>query len=849
MRYRASGAGLLCLLALAPAASVSAQDLTAAQDTAVVAGHYAAGGFHRWLFGTHYRALWTDTIRVPFLDLGARGGLEPVEKGGGMQTTSLHLKDAAGRPWDFRSVNKDPSSNLPPKLRTTFVRDILRDQTSAQHPGGMLVTAPLLEAVGVPHPHPHLAVMPDDPRLGKYRKEFAGMLGEIEEDPDEGPHDTPGFAGYRKIVGSDKLLERINGSPANRVDARRFLTVRLVDMLVNDWDRHEDQWRWGAETGRAAPDTLWQPIPRDRDQALVDFDGLILAIVRYSQPKLVTLGPHYQITGLTVNGRDLDRRLLVSLPWSAWDSVTRFVQARITDSVISGAIARLPAPWRARSGDHIARVLRARRDRLEEAARGLFVKVSSHADVHATDERDSLVADREPDGAVRIRLLRPGDSTAWFDRTFRPEQTSEIRVYLHEGNDAALIRGEATRSITLRVVGGNGTNRMDDRSIVGGRSRPTHLYARGRTDSLHYRGDSTFDWRPLVEEKGVWVMPKKDFGQSIQPYATAGLDNDFGFQLTLGADRFNYGFLRRPYDSRVGLRVSWASAFDAFRVTLDGDRRSEGGGWYPFARLRLSGLEAVRFYGIGNDTPDLPDSVARAGLRQYGAEAGIALEKGSFRAFLNGVLAYNRTDSVAGRLISGSGRYGSGDVGQLGLRAGAVVDKRNRSTAPSSGSRIELGAAFYPGAWDITRSFGEVHGNVETYLGAPLPFAPVLALRAGGKRVWGHYPWYEAAFLGGAQSVRGVLTDRYAGDASAYGNAELRLTLAHATVLFPLTIGVHGLADAGRVWVAGQRSDTWHSSVGGGVWVSVVDPLATLSATWAATDERGGFYLRIGFLY
>ena len=45
-----------------------------APDTLVTPGPgYAAGGFHRWLFGSHYRNLWTTPVRVPPSLLAALG--------------------------------------------------------------------------------------------------------------------------------------------------------------------------------------------------------------------------------------------------------------------------------------------------------------------------------------------------------------------------------------------------------------------------------------------------------------------------------------------------------------------------------------------------------------------------------------------------------------------------------------------------------------------------------------------------------------------------------------------------------------------------------------------------------
>jgi hypothetical protein len=38
-------------------------------------------------------------------------------------------------------------------------------------------------------------------------------------------------------------------------------------MLIGDWDRHDDQWRWAAfDEGKQ---TVFKAIPRDRDQAFL----------------------------------------------------------------------------------------------------------------------------------------------------------------------------------------------------------------------------------------------------------------------------------------------------------------------------------------------------------------------------------------------------------------------------------------------------------------------------------------------------------------------------------------------------------------------------------------------------
>ena len=127
--------------------------------------------------------------------------------------------------------------------------------------------------------------------------------------------------------------------------------------------------------------------------------------------------------------------------------------------------------------------------------------------------------------------------------------------------------------------------------------------------------------------------------------------------------------------------------------------------------------------------------------------------------------------------------------------------------------------------------------------------SPTLALRVGGDKLWGDYPFYEAAFVGGASTVRGWREQRFGGDASAYGNAELRFFLTRFFFPLPGDLGAFGLADGGRVFRTGEQSDVWHSALGGGLWASFLGRTNTLSVSYARGREGGGFYFRSGLLY
>jgi hypothetical protein len=193
--------------------------------------------------------------------------------------------------------------------------------------------------------------------------------------------------------------------------------------------------------------------------------------------------------------------------------------------------------------------------------------------------------------------------------------------------------------------------------------------------------------------------------------------------------------------------------------------------------------------------------------------------------------------------------YGVGDFGQVGAQATLVFEGRNRQSAATRGGRLEASGTYYPAVWSVKSGFGEVHGQAMTYLSPRMVLDPTLALRIGGKRVWGDYPYQEAAYVGGLEAVRGLRPLRYAGDAAACANAELRLALFRFRALVPARIGVFGLADAGRVWLEGEDSQRSTAGFGGRAWLALLKPENTLSLAAAQSEGDVRVYFRAGFAF
>ena len=839
------------LLALSPAlaASQGAPSRAPGADSIKIAAgsHYEVGGLYRFFLGNGYRDLWTTPIQVEVLDLRTfAGGLRPLKLGGGLQTKSLRLVNPEGVQYVFRSVDKEQEWSPPPGFKGTVVETISRDQVSSSYPAGALIAAPILEAAGVLHVTPTLVVMPDDSLLGEFREEFAGRLGMIEQFPST-PKLGAAFAGAVEIIDSDELLVLLDRDPSQRVDARALLAARLMDMLFGDWDRHPSQWKWARL--QSSPPTAWLPIPRDRDKAFISSSGFLAGLARPAFPNLTVFESSYTgVRALTWNSLEFDRRLLGGLEKPEWDSVAAALVSRVTDGVIDDAVRAVPPEYR-QSAQALAHTLKLRRDGLPGAADRFYRFLAAVADIHATDAADRATVTRVDDRFVEVRLDSE-EGTPFFLRRFDAQETAEIRLYLHGGDDTAVVTGNVQQSIPVRIIGGNGNNRLMDSSLVQRSRDRTRLYDVGTVNGVEYGPDTLFNRRPWVEEKGELVAPGPDHGGRVGPTMGLTVENDLGVSLRLGVNKDSYGFRRRPYASRVGFEAEYATGVDAFRIGAVADRRRESSPLHFMAKARMSQLEVINFHGLGNATPDSSSDFFEVRQQQWLLDVAVALALGPHSDLsLGPVVQYSTTDSTPDRYISATQPYGSGDFGQAGLRLVLHHDVRDEPGNPRRGFVVDFTGSVFPAAWDATSAFGGIAAGAAAYLTLPIPVRPILALRGGAEQVFGDFPFHEAAFIGGNSSVRTLDPQRYAGDASLAGTAELRLPLANFPFVLPLDVGVFGFVDAGRVYVDGDSPNGWHTAAGGGFWLGILDPSTAISVTLTTRAGETVALIRTGMTF
>lgn len=489
-----------------PAAREGLAPAPAGYVWAVIAPQYKKSKLHEWIWGSHYREVWATPVQVKVLDIRqVKGGLRPVELGGGMQTTSLELLDPKGRVYTLRTLDKDPSKALPPNLQKTFLGNIMRDQTSAGNPYAAFTLPPLAQAAGIFHTNPELYYIPkQDNGLGKYSDLLAGKVVMLEEKYKGKESLLPAFGTASDLVDSEEMLRNRFASNKYRIDQLAFARARLFDVLIGDWDRHEGQWNWLVYQNEATGLVHYKPVPKDRDQTFYRFDdGLMPWLV--SRKWLVRkLRPFRHnipdVEGLMYNARFIDERLLNEVTESQWRQIGSEMKAALTEELLVRSLHRMPDPVYTLEGEITLSRLKHRVGDLPETATEMYRILSRKVTVAGTDEKEQFLIRRKEDASTSVEVLSLEEKPRrLYYRVFNNRETKVITLHGLGDDDEFLVEGEVASGPKIKIFGGLGADKITDKSKVKKSKGQTEIYdtRRGNTLDLnkHTRNKTTPDVR------------------------------------------------------------------------------------------------------------------------------------------------------------------------------------------------------------------------------------------------------------------------------------------------------------------------------------------------------------------
>jgi len=823
------------------------------------------------LWGKKYRELYGLDInaKVALLDT-LKGGLKVVRAGGGHQTRSLRLVDKQGKEYNLRALKKSAvqflqttvfkDQNVAESFRETKSEDLLYDFYTAAHPYGSLVIPELSQALGIYHTNPEIYYVPKQKALGNYNFEYGDELYMLVERPEENQKDLESFGKPDDIESTADVFELLNKDEKYRIDQDSYVRARMFDMLIGDWDRHQDQWRW-AEFVDSDGNHLFKPIPRDRDQVFSNFDGAVFATLR----TLVGITKQFatyddnldNVKWFNTAATYLDRSLAQKSGKDVWIAQAKYIQDNLTDAEIESAFKNLPSEiYPHETTQQIINSMKERRSKIVEIAERYYDVLARLAIVTGTNKDDIIEVDRFAKGKTRVSVYRNKDgkkADVLIDRVFDRADTKEIWIYALDDKDIIKATGNGGNPIKVRIIGGQNNDTYD---LEEGRAITLFDHETKENTFLDLEGAT----KRVTDSYHVNLYnPKKNIQAASVLTPAIGFNPDDGIRLGLKNVYTVNGFNRNPHTRVHRITAGYFFATQGYSIGYEG----EFAGIFTEANLLLFGeltgpTFTENFFGLSNESfnpdSDLDFDFNRVRLSTYEVGAGTVYrgEYGS-NLRLTGTVRGIEVEENADRFIA---EYAStiddpefferkwyGDI-----NATYNYSSFDNPLNPTRGMIFELDN----GIIGNLQEFNDIFYYLKPMLGFHNAITKdrklVLRTLAQAHVILGDdFEFYQSAQLGQNTGLRGYRTQRFSGESSFAGTADVRYSFKEFQSGFvPLQIGIFAGGDVGRVWVDEEGSERWHNDYGGGVWINSAE---AIGATFNLFNGEDGlrFSFQVGF--
>ncbi len=814
-------------------------------------------GFHKFMWGDLNREKYGKEITVPVLELdNVFGGLKPIRRGGGNQTNSLRLENAEGKQYVLRSMYKDGSRIMGGVLKGTFLVDVVQDIFTMSHPYAAFVIPDMAEAAGIYHTNPKLYYMPKQPALGMYNDVFGGGLYLLEERPSGNREDVASFGNSKKIISTYDVLEKIRKNGKHHIDQNFTVRSRLFDMVIGDWDRHEDQWRFARFETKDGK-KYYRPIPRDRDQPFSKFDGILIPVLKLNTPLIKNMQTmDYDIRDMKWYNnypRFFDAEFLNQLTLDDWLKEVKYIQENLTDEVIEKSIQQFPKSIYDIDGKELIAKIKSRRDKLASFAKKYYAKQAKKVQIVGTDKDDKFVIKRLNDNETSIEIFRK--ETKIYSRTFLTKETKEVQLYGLNGDDEFYISGDVDDSIILRLIGGQNHDVYEDTSSVSGWSKKTKVYDYASKKNTVKGGKELQDLREDNYFKNTYNHRDIENNTTLI-FPSLGANPDDGFFFGIDITHTRYGFKKRPFDNQHNLTANYYSSTSGFDINYTGEFTEFIGNWSLELKARATSSNySFNFFGFGNESEFDQNNdldfyrVKREELlvfpslvRRFNWGSTVKLT-GTFEAI--------KVDNTPGRNITNFTNGITNIFDRNYFVGGEISFNHNRTdnnSFPTKGMNFDVRMGAKMNAENTDRHFGYLKTSLAIYQNLVPNRSLVYATEVGSHiNFKNRFEIYHASSLGGNRSLRGYNNQRFTGTESFYHSNDLRLRLGSFKTFIPMRVGVTGAFDYGKVWSPfAPTSNTWNSSYGGSFWLSGLD-MFTANLALFNGDDGSRFTFSLGF--
>jgi predicted phosphodiesterase len=819
--------------------------------------------YYDFLWGKRYRDSYSTSVTAKTVDLDTLfGGLTPVRKGGGNQSKTLRLKTKAGKQYVMRAMKKNGSQFIQSaffedqyvegKFKNTATETLVMDVFTGSYPYAPFIIPNLSDAIGVYHLNPKLYYIPKQKALGAFNDEFGDELYLFEEQASDGNVELndQNFAG--KIISTADLIQELHSDESKTVDEAAYIKARLFDMLINDWDRHQDQWRWleFKESGK----TIYRPLPRDRDQAFSKMsDGFILGAAVKLIPPARLLRKYNDdlkdVKGFNIEPYPLDMAFIRTAKKAVWDAQVRLIQNNLTNEVIENAFQNIPKEVNDETIASIKETLKARKNNLQKIADSYFKLVNKYAVITGTNKDDFIKIECKKNGDILLSIFRKkhyNTHELFIQKLYNPKVTKELWVYGLDDKDNFEVTGKSEK-IKIRLIGGQNN---DEYTIQNGKNIRIYDY-KTKKNTIDHTANANLKF---TDDYNINTYDyKKLQANTNQIIPIIGANPDDGFKIGINDTYTLYGFERNPFTARHQFKAAYYFATNGYELNYKGEFANVIGKLNLVLQSNYQSANfSQNFFGYGNETINNDDIFGldynRVKVKEFGFAPSLVW-KANGGSNLSFGLSYKsiKVEETPDRFVENKSELPQTifEANQfMGVNSKYQFENYDNKAYPTIGMKTALEVGFTSSTEDNKRNF--VYMIPEVSFNHTLDPAGKLVLATLIKShiiFNSNYEFYQAASIGGNDGLRGFRNQRFTGQQSLFQNTDIRYTFnSMKTNIIPLRLGIYGGFDYGRIWIKNDNSNKWNNSYGGGFFINGAELLTANLGLFNSIDG-----LRVAF--
>ena len=506
---------------------------------------------YNWMWGRHYRHLYTIPIRVPSATIETLGGgMDIVGQAEGFhglllenKRKQLYLLKPLGGSTSFLESKFFREIYNKTDFKNTYLDEFLGDAYTIINPYTFLVADYLAKSAGLSFSPSRIYYIPSH-----IRKDTVADGSDI-QDRLVNLINVPDINLRSNLYTTEDFLDSLQVSKNYMADQNLYIRERIFDMWTGDWNKTNENWEWQSHTVNDS--VIYTPIVIDRNHAFTKVDGVLFK----QMLKILSLDFICNYDSLILKDTKKINKLAFALDMavagrsdeSVWIRQAQEIRRQMTDSLIDSAFTYLPEGVKHDEIELIKRKLKRRRLELEAVASQYYRLLQRTPVVAGTNQSDYFLIERQAPDRTVLRIYDPETGDCRLEQQFSGKETKELWLYGLAGNDTFEVKGNTRKDFPIYLISGEGENQYQLNH-----NRKIHVYDK----------DYKYDYQKIKYHK-----------ISFTPWGI--YDSDKGISLGTFFTYTMYGFKRAPftYQHRIGYNYLKGFMYAGIFPNYDGRRR------------------------------------------------------------------------------------------------------------------------------------------------------------------------------------------------------------------------------------------------------------------------------------